>query len=265
MKRFAVINHKGGTAKTTVSVNIAYYLATFVGLKVLLIDNDTQGNVADHLLKPEQKPKLTIANLLKDQCQLNDCIINARPNLDLIISGRELAEAEGYLKSRPGSEMILRRKLVGLEKLGYDVVIIDCSPGINTLNYNALNAVDHLIIPVVLEYLAVVGVKQIIDTLDEVNEIFREQNPLDVGLVVPCRFDEVTAQSKEALEFLRSSFPEAIITPPIHSCVKVSEAPGEAMSVFEYYEYLKPQKKHKSLERILAELHQVGKRVIEIE
>lgn len=42
MRTIAIINLKGGVAKTTSSINIAYIL-TARGYRVLLVDNDKQG------------------------------------------------------------------------------------------------------------------------------------------------------------------------------------------------------------------------------
>ena len=89
----AVFNHKGGTGKTTTSVNIAAGLAAR-GLRVLLVDTDSQGNVGVSLgLKTEK----SLYHVLVMGLSAKDAAVNVRPNLDVLPSNETLAAAELYL------------------------------------------------------------------------------------------------------------------------------------------------------------------------
>ena len=107
-RRLAIFNHKGGTGKTTTTVSIAAGLAQR-GLKVLLVDTDSQGNVGVSLgVKAERSLYHVLVMGLKAQ----DAAINIRPNLDFIASNETLAAAELYLaRNQPNDGLQALSKL----------------------------------------------------------------------------------------------------------------------------------------------------------
>jgi chromosome partitioning protein len=158
--RLAIFNHKGGTGKTTTSVSIAAGLASR-GLRVLLVDTDSQGNVGVSLgLKCDK----TLYHVLVMGLRPTDAAVQVRPNLDLIPSNETLAAAELYHAGRQNRDRVLRDRLAPAFE-AYDVVVLDCSPSLSLMNQNALVAADGIIIPVACDFLSLVGVRQVIKTV----------------------------------------------------------------------------------------------------
>ena len=164
MKRFAVVNYKGGTGKTTTVVNLAHAL-TLKGFKVLIIDTDPQGSAGYYFGLSPQK---TLYNVLIEKESISDCVVNVRHFLDIICSNERLFPAELKMGAMKERELVLKSQLATLS--GYDYVFLDCAPSMNLLNQNALLFADEVILPVSMEYLSLIGVKQLsnrdlVDTL----------------------------------------------------------------------------------------------------
>src|SRR6202020_175238 len=107
-RRLAIFNHKGGTGKTTTTVSIAAGLAER-GLKVLLVDTDSQGNVGVSL---NVKTERSLYHVLVMGLKAQDAAVQVRPNLDLIPANETLAAAELYLAGRQNRDRVLRDRLM---------------------------------------------------------------------------------------------------------------------------------------------------------
>ena len=199
MRRIAVLNQKGGTGKTTTSVNLAAGLAE-AGYRTLLIDLDAQGNVAVSLGLSARR---TIFHVLVEGAHPADCIVNVSENFDALVSNTSLAQAEVRLVNTPRNRFkVLANRMSSITN--YDFIIMDCGPSLSVLNQNALTYADHIIIPVSCDYLSLVGVKQILRTLKKVNELLL--HPVSILGVVPTFFDVRTRISVEAVSTLKSYF-----------------------------------------------------------
>jgi energy-coupling factor transporter ATP-binding protein EcfA2 len=143
-----------GTGKTTTVISLAHCLAE-AGRKVLVVDLDAQGNVNQSLGFESRKG---LYDLLVDGVPLSDCVVEARENLYCLPSDQTVAACETILVSRPRREEALRRALNGVEEQipGLEVVFLDCSPSLSILSQNALVYVDELLLPVSVDYLAMV-------------------------------------------------------------------------------------------------------------
>lgn len=226
MRKIAIINQKGGTAKTTTAVNLAAALALH-DCKVLLIDMDPQGNVATWF---NVIPKKSLYHLLVEETTTpHECIVPVRERIDVLPSTKTAAQAELILTGLPGRERLLSRKLAKL--CGYDFVLLDCPPSLNLLNQNAIVYADEAFIPVSMDYLALVGVKQILENLKMVREIL--EHPIEVTLVIPTFYDRRNRKSREVLEKLELHF-DGKVTDPIRANVRLAEAASHHQTIFEY-------------------------------
>ena len=226
LKRIAVLNQKGGTGKTTTSVNLAAGLAE-AGYKTLLVDLDAQGNVAVSLGLSAKK---TIYHVLVEGESPGNCVVPVAENFDALVSNTSLAQAEVTLVNTPRNRFkVLASRMASL--VNYDFIIMDCGPSLSVLNQNALTFADHILIPVSCDYLSLVGVKQILRTLKKVNEILL--HPVNILGVVPTFFDVRTRISIEAVNTLKSYFKERVL-PPIRINTKLREAPGHKKTIYEY-------------------------------
>lgn len=228
-RAIAVLNQKGGTGKTTTSVSIAAGLAER-GYSVLLIDLDSQGNVGVSL--GIRGPR-TVYDLLISGVPPQDVAVPIRKGLDVITSDRTLANAEIELVSIHDRAHLLRRRAQALvaSSSPYDYIILDCAPSLSLMNQNALTFAREVLVPVSCDYLALVGVKQILQTLRHVNEVLH--HPVEVVGVLPTFYDVRNKISKEAVTALSSYFKERVL-PPIRVNSKLKEAPAHKQTIFEY-------------------------------
>lgn len=222
----AVFNHKGGTGKTTTSVSVAAGLAE-AGKKVLLIDTDSQGNVAVSL---GLKPARTLYHCLVLGMGVDQVVAPARQNLDVVASNHTLAAAELYLVGKQRREHVLASRMQRSVSR-YDFVIIDCSPSLSLLNQNALVLADSLLCPVACDYLSLVGVQQVLKTLENINRTSGSTTQL--WGVLPTMFDPRANICHSALETLQTQFGDRCL-PPIRSATRVKEAPAQGQTLFEY-------------------------------
>lgn len=225
-KRIAVFNHKGGTGKTTTSVNLAAGLADR-GHRVLLVDTDSQGNVGVSLGATCER---SLYHVLVMGLRVDDAIQTLRPGFDLLPSNETLAAAELYLAGRQNRDRVLSQRLAAVAD-SYDYVIVDCSPSLSLMNQNALVVADSVLVPVACDYLSLVGVRQVIKTVKNVNTLLR--HPLQIWGVLPTFYDARARICTEALETLRSHFAERCLA-PIRATTKLKEAPAQARSIFDH-------------------------------
>jgi chromosome partitioning protein len=224
--RLAIFNHKGGTGKTTTSVSVAAGLASR-GLKVLLVDTDSQGNVGVSLgIKAEK----TLYHVLVLGVRPSDAAVKVRPNLDLIVANETLAAAELYLAGRQNRDRILRERLVGAFD-DYDVVLLDCSPSLSLMNQNALVVADGIVVPVGCDFLSLVGVRQVIKTVKNVNALLH--HPVQIHGVLPTFYDARARICRDAIEALKEHFGDRVL-PPIRQATRLKEAPAQGKTIFEY-------------------------------
>ncbi len=224
--RMAIFNHKGGTGKTTTTVSVAAGLA-MKGYKVLLVDTDSQGNVGVSLgIKAEKTLYHCLVMGLKPQ----DVAVKVRENLDLVPSNETLAAAELYLAGRQNRDRILRDRLMQAQS-HYDVIILDCSPSLSLLNQNALVFADGILVPVACDFLSLVGVRQVIKTVKNVNSLLH--HPVQIYGVLPTFYDARARICRDAWGTLKEHFGDRCFQ-PIRSTIKIKEAPAQGRTIFEY-------------------------------
>jgi chromosome partitioning protein len=224
--RLAIFNHKGGTGKTTTSVSIAAGLAQR-GLKVLLVDTDSQGNVGVSLgIKAEK----TLYHVLVMGVRVADAAVRVRPNLDLVVSNETLAAAELFLAGKQTRDRVLRERLASAFD-DYDVILLDCSPSLSLMNQNALVVADGIVVPVACDFLSLVGVRQVIKTVKNVNQLLH--HPVQIHGVLPTFFDARARICRDAVDALKEHFGDRVL-PPIRQATRLKEAPAQGKTIFEY-------------------------------
>lgn len=229
-RRLAILNQKGGTGKTTTAVNLAAGVAER-GNKVLLIDTDAQGNVGVCLGVAGEK---SMYHVIVDGENPIDVAVPVRGGLDVITSDATLAAAEIWLarQSLDQRSRIMTRRLNLMQvSRTYDYVILDCGPSLNLLNQNALSYADEVVIPVTCDYLALVGVRQVLRTIKDIERHLH--HAVRVSAVLPTFFDARTRLGREVLETLQSHFKDKCLG-PIRINTRLAEAPSHRKTIFEY-------------------------------
>lgn len=226
MKKIAIALSKGGVGKTTTAVNLAAGLAK-AGKSVLLIDVDTQGQVARAL---GCEPVLGLAELILGEAGPEQAILTARENLDLLAGGRSMAGLKRLITRKDfGGEQTLAEALSLLDG-GYDYVILDTAPGWDALTINVLFYAQEVLSPVSLEVMTLQGLTEFARSLGSIQ---RYHPDLCLKYVLPTFLDRRVRKSEEILEQLRSHYSEQVCQPVRYS-VRLSEAPGYGQTIYEY-------------------------------
>jgi chromosome partitioning protein len=229
-RRIAILNQKGGTGKTTTAVNLAAGVAER-GNRVLLIDTDAQGNVGVCLGINGER---SLYHVLVDDVDPASVSVPVRDNLDVVTSDATLAAAEIWLARQPAdsrSRILTRRLNLRHIARSYDYVILDCGPSLNLLNQNALSYADEVVIPVTCDYLALVGVKQVLRTIKDIERHLH--HAVRVSAVLPTFYDSRTRLAREVLDTLRGHFKTKCLA-PIRLNTRLAEAPAHRKTIFEY-------------------------------
>jgi chromosome partitioning protein len=219
-----VLSQKGGTGKTT-TVRTLTDVFRRIGLSVLAVDLDPQGNLSDYLdVDPEATPTITevLAGTAKAKAADHGGIIPA--NLSL-------AEAELMLGGKMGRELTLKKALREL-KNSYDVVLIDCPPALGLLTVNALVASDYAVLSAEAQYFALQGVEQALEVIELARENLNPDLQL-LGIVLNIA-DMRTRHSREAFDSLREHFGDRLLDTVIRQSIAYAESAERALSILDY-------------------------------
>jgi len=226
MRIITVINQKGGTGKTTITMNLGVALA-LMGKKILLIDFDPQANLTYSF--GIRNPKNTIVEVLQGK-QTIQTILVKKEGLDIAPSSSLLADLEVSIINKIGREQLLQDRLKGLKE--YDYVFIDSPPSLSILTINALTTAGEVLIPLQMEILSLQGLTQLLKTIDEVKNILNKK--LRITGIVVSMYDGRRRLSSEILKEIKNNLKEKVFNSLIRICVKIAEAPSFAKSVLSY-------------------------------
>ena len=226
MRKIAIVGFKGGIGKTTTCVNLSAALA-LRGHRVLIIDTDTQANVAIALgISNVQK---SLADVLVRKIKAEECIIPARHNLDLLPSSIALFKAQQRMVLEMAREEIFAELFAGLDN--YEYLLLDCAPSVSLLTVNARAYVDEVFIPVSMELLALAGAQQFLEYLKSISRMLGKS--ATIRLIVPTFYDPRRRVSQRVLSALEKTFGDRV-TKPIRVDTQLSEAPGDGKTIFEF-------------------------------
>ena len=220
----AVLSLKGGTGKTTTVRTLADVLRR-VGMDVLAIDLDPQGNLSDYFdVARDATP--TVADVLngdaKARAAVHDGIIPATPIL---------AEVERSLSGRMGRELVLRKALKDARK-AHDVILIDCPPALGLLTVNGLVASDWALISSEAQYFALQGVEGALEVVGQAKEYYNDDLEW-LGVVLNIA-DMRTVHSREAFASLKEHFGDKVFDTVIRASIAYAESAERARSILDH-------------------------------
>jgi len=222
----SIVNHKGGTGKTTTTVSLGSALAN-MGFRVLLIDIDAQGNLTYSLGLEEVEH--TLAHVFMGECEFAQAICKAG-NLDVVGANATLADVEISIANSKDRFHYLSEALLGTS--GYDYILIDCPPSLSLLTTNALVASHGVIIPMQMEVLAVKGLEMMLQTISKVQATLNSE--LEVLGVLAMMVDSRKKLHTEIKEHIMENLEVKFFNQTIRASVKAAEAPSFGKSVVDY-------------------------------
>lgn len=233
MKTISIINLKGGVAKTISAANIAHILAEVHGKRVLLVDNDKQGNTSK-LFGLHSYDEMSIADVLTDKNAALENVIapTQYKRLDIIPANMNLLEAnlKVMLDTARQRETRLKRALQGAAGQ-YDYCIIDNAPDINISVINALVASEYVLIPIKIDNFAFDGLKELKQQIDNTREELNDGLQL-LGCFVTCyQNNDVNRQGEE---WLRTQTDYPVFDTHIRRTEKVDESTFASIPIMEY-------------------------------
>ncbi len=233
MRTIAIANQKGGCGKTTTAVNLAAAFAKS-GRRTLIVDLDPQGHATLGLgHDPETIDKTVYHALTNVQIPLPRVIIDTNmEGLKLAPSNILLSGAELELVNIVGREFVLSEQF-RLVSEDYDICVIDCPPSLGLLTLNSLIASTDVIVPVQVNYFAMEGLRQLLETADIIRMNFQPCYVKILGLLLTFVEDRLLL-SRQIQRQMREYFGDVVFNTVIHRTVRLAEAPSAGESVLTY-------------------------------
>ena len=227
----AIINQKGGSGKTTTTVNLGACLAG-LGKKILLVDIDPQAHTTTHLGFKPHEIEITIYDVLINSQPVDKTITKTLvEKLDIVPSNVNLSGAEIELVNIVGRENMLKDRIKGLNDK-YDYILIDCPPSLGILTLNALNTAQELFIPIQAEFFALEGMTKLLQTIKVVKE--RLNGKIEISGIILTMFDGRKNICRDVTRKVEEFFKEKVFKTKIRDNVKLAEAPSYGQPVILY-------------------------------
>jgi chromosome partitioning protein len=233
MRTIAIANQKGGCGKTTTAVNLAAAFAKY-GKRTLIMDLDPQAHsTLGFGQNPEILDKTVYHALTNVQIPLPKVIIDTDvENLDLAPSNILLSGAELEMVDIIGREFVLSEQF-RLVSEHYDFCVMDCPPSLGLLTLNALVASTDVIVPVQVNYYAMEGLRQLLETADIIRMNFQPCYVKILGLLLTFVEDR-TLLSRQIQQQMREYFGDLVFDTVIHRTVRLAEAPSAGESILTF-------------------------------
>ncbi|MDW3191352.1 MAG: ParA family protein [Cytophagales bacterium] len=243
-----VINQKGGTGKTTTTINLGAALAARKK-RVLLIDLDPQGSLSYSLGIVDFEQSLS--DVFEGKTDLSS-ILHETERLSVAPCDIGLADTELSLADASDREYFLKNILKDLE-ISYDYILIDCPPSLSVLTVNALTASQLIVIPMQMEVLSLQGLDLVSDTIEKIRSSVNSD--LEVAGILPVMVDRRRKLTQEVHDHIQEHFEFRVFETMIRSNVKASEAPSFGQSVVNYAPQSNSANDYKSFAKAFIKLY----------
>lgn len=228
MFKIAIANNKGGVGKTTSAFNMASYYAK-KNFKVLVIDMDSQGNLSDCFISPENINE-TLYDSFKNK-NIKNSIHIIDDSLHIVPADADLERCNFDFVSEIGRETLLKRLLLSVEN-DYDLCIIDTSPAISLLTLNALSAVDKVYIPLGSGLFEIKGVQLLNEAIENIKNSVNFN--LEIGGIFVTNHLATTNLAKNVLDYANNIFENKMLNTVIRRNIQLAESISFKESIFTY-------------------------------
>jgi chromosome partitioning protein len=230
-RTLVIANQKGGVGKSTSVMNLGVALAE-KGLRVLLIDLDPQGGLtATFGIDSYDIRRSAFSLIMYSHISLARVMRPVRGKLALVPASIDLAASEIQLAAISDRAHRLRQSLQR-SRVQFDYILIDTPPGLGILTANGLVAADEVLIPVQCQYMAMRGVRALMET------VVRVKNSLNPTLRLAGLFGTMyrpdSRHAQEVVDELKAVFGQKMFKTLIYYDDVVAEAPVVGLSVLEY-------------------------------
>jgi len=249
-----IANQKGGVSKTTTARHLAYFLEK-MKKRVLVIDNDHQGNLTQYFgYDPIQIDQTTgtMFHVYTGEKPLQDVIIGCGPYVKLAPSSISLAEAGARLAFETDVNGVLKHALSEVID-DFDIVLIDCGPNLERLLINALVASQFVLVPTKTDAMSTSGIPALVQTVVKV----RRANPaLQILGVLPTIYHRGRTADEGALRQLREQAEAAQVSvfDAIPSATNYDKAAAEQRPVFELFPETPGKAEYTKLAEVISAL-----------
>lgn len=195
MIRLAVVNQRGGVGKTSTTANLASHYAS-LGRRVLCIDADSQGSLSDAF---GVRGERVLYDFLITQLAFDQCVVQARPNIDLLSSNRSTMKAEAILMGATARERTFEEAFQAVDHI-YDVVLVDTGPTITLMQTCSLLYTRNFLMPVAMDWLALQGAVATLESARFLGSRYKEE--IRAVALLPTNVDPRLQMSKTIMRGL---------------------------------------------------------------
>lgn len=230
MKVISFSNFKGGVGKSSSSLCVAFSLINR-GFKVLLIDADAQANLSLSMGLDKNNDS-HIGNFVLGEKSFDEVAKKINDQLYIIPSSLKVQVYEKMLSAENEYQYFLKERLE--EVRGFDYLIVDTPPALNSFTFASLVASDYLFIPAQPEIFGVEGLTTILDTVERLKK--RSNKALKIGGIFFTKYAKsYRKRIHHDLVFgLRESYGSLIMDTTIRDNVSIAESQAMKESIYEY-------------------------------
>lgn len=260
MKTISIANLKGGVGKTITTINLSYLLASEFGMRVLVVDNDQQGNTSQFFGRYDYEHP-GMSEVMRRECEdVNDVIQHTNnPKLDIIASNLSLAMAERQVQSEAGGcpQQVRLREVLKKVDAWYDYCIIDNAPSLGMCVINALVASDFLVVPAKIDRFTFDGIESLLEQAQQMREYFNPSLRL-LGTLVTCYRRNDSNESGE--EYLKQAEQYKVFDHHIRYTEKVDESTFSSEPIMVHSKYCGAAKDYRGWAQEVLEKIAEGRR-----
>ena len=224
----SIINHKGGTGKTTSAINISAYLSA-LNYKVLLVDLDSQSNSTQGLMSTND---YTMFDAVKsNEIDLNR-FFKYNDNLSVFASSNNMVGLDKELGDKMvGRERVFNNLFESIKK-NYDFIILDNPPLLSHIALNSLIASEFVLVPLEAEYYSQKGLDNLILFFNDVKSAYK--NSTEILGVFLTKFVPNTRLSNYFNEEFSENYKDLFLSTKIRKNVKLGEAQLDGLTILDY-------------------------------